>query len=127
MLKLNKTLSIVALAMVLTFTLMPLGLAAAAPLDYAAPQTTEVDIYTRYDTSNYAGAQMYATSVTTATIDQDTLDSLSDAMTGSINNIFVYAVMIIGPLMAVAAIGIGFKFGGRLVEWVGDMIGGALH
>ncbi len=47
--------------------------------------------------------------------------------TGALGTIFSYASMIFVALIPVAAIGIGFRFGGSLLSWVGDMLGDALH
>jgi hypothetical protein len=40
--------------------------------------------------------------------------------------IFDYAVMVFGSLIGVAAIGIGFKFGLGLIQWVAKMLGSVL-
>ena len=46
---------------------------------------------------------------------------------GALTKIFDYAEMLFTPLVSIAAIGIGFRFAGDLVRWVGDMLGGAFR
>jgi hypothetical protein len=46
---------------------------------------------------------------------------------GALIKIFDYAEMLFTPLVSIAAIGIGFRFAGDLVRWVGDMLGGAFR
>ena len=47
--------------------------------------------------------------------------------TAALGTIFSYASMIFAALVPIAAIGIGFRFGGTLLEWVGRMLGDALR
>jgi hypothetical protein len=45
----------------------------------------------------------------------------------ALTTIFDYAEMIFAALIGIAAIGIGFRFGGALITWVGGMLGDALR
>jgi hypothetical protein len=53
--------------------------------------------------------------------------SFSIDFSSALQTIFDYASMIFTWLIPIAAIGIGFRFGGSLLEWVGGMLGNALR
>ncbi len=57
----------------------------------------------------------------------DSTPTLSIDFTSALSTIFSYASMIFAALVPIAAIGIGFRFGGTLLEWVGRMLGDALR
>lgn len=46
---------------------------------------------------------------------------------GALALVFAYASQIFTWLIPIAAIGIGFRFGGNLLAWVGDMLSSAMH
>ena len=64
---------------------------------------------------------------TAATFAADSVPTLNLDFTSALATIFSYASMIFIALIPVAAIGIGFRFGGSLLSWVGDMLGDALR
>ena len=57
----------------------------------------------------------------------DSAPTLNIDFSAALSTIFSYASMIFAALVPIAAIGIGFRFGGTLLEWVGRMLGDALR
>jgi len=53
------------------------------------------------------------------------LPDLTPYIESAINSSFSYGLMIFGALIGVAAVGIGFRFGLGLINWVGNVIGNA--
>lgn len=52
---------------------------------------------------------------------------ISNEISAAIQIIFDYGKMIIVALMGVVAIGTGFRFGGSILMWIGQMLGDAFH
>jgi hypothetical protein len=74
----------------------------------------------------YAPAAVAPASTLTVTVDPAVLAEFTGAITNNIPSMFIYATLILVILMPIVVIGIGFRFGGRIATYIGDVIGDAL-
>jgi len=74
----------------------------------------------------YAPAPIQPSGTMTVSIDPEVLADFTSAITDNIPSMFIYATLLLIILMPIVVIGIGFRFGGRIATYIGDVIGDAL-